>query len=204
MISISSLAGLTLHDLVGRESRVRKVILPINNYYSIEFYSWEIRKDQILFIPSNFSQNVFAGVADLNNQHIRKIDFTPSSAVQQVIFLKEDFYLKIIHSNNLQYKMKTEGKHYVSSYYGNMEAEKIMRGEEMRIVYSIESRSLKNCLFDQSYMVESLYNVENHSVSIKQSKISSLKEIILHFLLHLNEDFDDDLLSDALKQLDLE
>ena len=40
------------------------------------------------------------------------------------------------------------------------------------------------------------------AVVIKQWLIFGKKDIFLHFLLHLNEDFDDDLLLDAITILD--
>lgn len=42
-------------------------------------------------------------------------------------------------------------------------------------------------------------DVEEVTVTVK--KVMDPKEISLHFLLHLNEDFDDDLLQDAIDLL---
>lgn len=38
---------------------------------------------------------------------------------------------------------------------------------------------------------------------MKVKKVMDPKEIALHFMLHINDDFDDDLLQDALELLDL-
>ena len=40
--------------------------------------------------------------------------------------------------------------------------------------------------------------VGDRKIKISQKRQVSLKDLILHFLLELNEDFDDDLLSDAI------
>ena len=56
--------------------------------------------------------------------------------------------------------------------------------------------------WDSATVVEGKHvngDVEKVDVTIK--KIMDPKEISLHFLLHLNEDFDDDLLQDAIELL---
>jgi hypothetical protein len=45
-------------------------------------------------------------------------------------------------------------------------------------------------------------DVQSMDISIK--KVMDPKEISLHFLLHMNEDFDDDLLQDAIELLHVE
>lgn len=39
--------------------------------------------------------------------------------------------------------------------------------------------------------------------TLKVKKVMDPKEIALHFMLHINDDFDDDLMQDALELLDL-
>lgn len=56
--------------------------------------------------------------------------------------------------------------------------------------------------WDSATVVEGFHtngDVDNVKVTVK--KIMDPKEISLHFLLHLNEDFDDDLLQDAIELL---
>lgn len=56
--------------------------------------------------------------------------------------------------------------------------------------------------FDNSTLMEGEYensNVEEFTLKIK--KVMDPKEIALHFMLHINDDFDDDLLQDSLELL---
>ena len=56
--------------------------------------------------------------------------------------------------------------------------------------------------FDSSTVIEAFHeNGDVTKIDITSKKVMDPKEISLHFLLHLNEDFDDDLLSDAIQLL---
>jgi hypothetical protein len=58
--------------------------------------------------------------------------------------------------------------------------------------------------FDTSTLMEGEYeNGDVDEFTLKIKKVMDPKEIALHFMLHINEDFDDDLLQDALELLDL-
>jgi hypothetical protein len=56
--------------------------------------------------------------------------------------------------------------------------------------------------FDNGTVIEGFYeNGDVKEVGVTVKKVMDPKEISLHFMLHLNEDFDDDLLSDAIDLL---
>jgi hypothetical protein len=54
-------------------------------------------------------------------------------------------------------------------------------------------------------MVEADYNTNNvREITVRQTQIWVFKDLMVHFLLHINEDFDDDLLKDATDLLEIE
>lgn len=56
--------------------------------------------------------------------------------------------------------------------------------------------------FDTALMVEAYHeNGDVKNVNVTTKKVMDPKEISLHFMLHINEDFDDDLLKDAVDLL---
>lgn len=56
--------------------------------------------------------------------------------------------------------------------------------------------------FDSGTVIQGFYeNGDVKEVGVTVKKVMDPKEISLHFMLHLNEDFDDDLLSDAIDLL---
>lgn len=56
--------------------------------------------------------------------------------------------------------------------------------------------------FDNLTIIEGFYeNGDVEEIGVTTKKIVDLRDISLHFMLHLNENFDDDLLSDAIKLL---
>ena len=57
-------------------------------------------------------------------------------------------------------------------------------------------------VFDPNLVVQYSTDRAKRVVGIKSLMIFGKKDIFLHFLLHLNEDFDDDLLLDAITILD--
>ena len=59
------------------------------------------------------------------------------------------------------------------------------------------------CSFDPTILIASS-NKNTNPVSVKIIKVFGLKLVFLQLLLHLNEDFDDDLLIDALRLLNKE
>jgi hypothetical protein len=57
--------------------------------------------------------------------------------------------------------------------------------------------------FDSCTLIEGEYeNGDVQEFTVMTKKILDPKEISLHFLLHINDDFDDDLLQDAIDLLD--
>ena len=85
-------------------------------------------------------------------------------------------------------------------YYVNNESEKIIAQDEWQCTYRTKYYVPG---FDSATLIESEYengDVEDFTVNVK--KILDPKEIALHFLLHINEDFDDDLLQDAVQLMD--
>ena len=55
---------------------------------------------------------------------------------------------------------------------------------------------------DTSVLVENTFDRENGSLIVRKWRPAGRNEVCLHFLLFLNDEFDDDLLLDALKLLD--
>ena len=65
--------------------------------------------------------------------------------------------------------------------------------------------SVNICQHDPSKMVEWYDKIEvDKSILVITAEECSLKENYIRFLLHLNEDFDDDLLQDSLEILGFE
>lgn len=57
--------------------------------------------------------------------------------------------------------------------------------------------------FDDASLILSRFdNGDVSNVQVMAVKWAEMKEISVHFMLHLNEDFDDDLLQDALEIMD--
>lgn len=57
---------------------------------------------------------------------------------------------------------------------------------------------------DSSNLIMAEYdNGDVKEIHVTVKRLSDLKEVALHFMLHINEDFDDDLLQDALHLMDL-
>ncbi len=46
-------------------------------------------------------------------------------------------------------------------------------------------------------------NGDVKDIHVTNRRMTQMKEIAVHFMLHINEDFDDDLLQDGLELLDL-
>ena len=85
-------------------------------------------------------------------------------------------------------------------YYIDNETETIVAHDEWQCTYRTKYFVPG---FDSSTLIESEYengDVDNFTLWVK--KILDPKEIALHFLLHINEDFDDDLLQDAIELMD--
>lgn len=57
---------------------------------------------------------------------------------------------------------------------------------------------------DSSNLIVAEYeNGDVKEIHVTVKRLSELKEVVLHFMLHINEDFDDDLLQDALNLMEL-
>ena len=84
-------------------------------------------------------------------------------------------------------------------YYVNNETEKVVAEETW------EATCYVNFFvpgFDSGTVIEGFYeNGDVKEVGVTTKKVMDPREISLHFMLHLNEDFDDDLLSDAIELL---
>lgn len=56
--------------------------------------------------------------------------------------------------------------------------------------------------FDTSTVIEAEHdNGDVSEISVTTKRLMTPKEMYLHFMLHINEDFDDDLLQDAVELL---
>lgn len=56
--------------------------------------------------------------------------------------------------------------------------------------------------FDTSTVIEAKHNTGDvNEVEVTTKRLVTPQEMYLHFMLHINEDFDDDLLHDAIKLL---
>ncbi len=56
--------------------------------------------------------------------------------------------------------------------------------------------------FDNATVVEGFYeNGDVKNIKVTTKKVMDPRQISLHFMLHLNEDYDDDLLGDAIELL---
>lgn len=85
-------------------------------------------------------------------------------------------------------------------YYVNNDTEEIIEKEEWE--NSCHSSNFVFPGWDSSTVVQSIHdNGDCEEISFLVRKVVDPKEINLHFLLHLNEDFDDDLLQDACEML---
>lgn len=85
-------------------------------------------------------------------------------------------------------------------YYVSNETESIIAKQTWKCTY-ITKYFIPG--YDSSMLMQNEY--ENGEVSwftVKLKKIMDPKEIALHFMLHINEEFDDDLLQDALELLE--
>ena len=61
---------------------------------------------------------------------------------------------------------------------------------------------VNNCTHNSSILLEWCNeNHDNANIVVRTTKILEFKNEFLHFLLHLNEDFDDDLLQQAMQLL---
>ena len=60
------------------------------------------------------------------------------------------------------------------------------------------------CQYDPSLLVEWWKQNNVEEVRVKKTRSISMRSMFMHFLLCLNQDFDDDLLQDALKLLGYE
>ncbi len=57
--------------------------------------------------------------------------------------------------------------------------------------------------YDSNCLIEAIHdNSEVSSIKVTTKRLMTVSEMYLHFLLSLNEDFDDDLLQDALDEMD--
>jgi len=57
---------------------------------------------------------------------------------------------------------------------------------------------------DSSNLIMAEYdNGDVKDIHVTNRRMTQMKEIAVHFMLHINEDFDDDLLQDGLELLDL-
>lgn len=84
-------------------------------------------------------------------------------------------------------------------YYINNETEKIVAQDKWECTYRTKYYMPG---FDSCTLIEGQYengDVDEFTISVQ--KILDPREIALHFLLHVNEDFDDDLLQDAIEML---
>ena len=60
---------------------------------------------------------------------------------------------------------------------------------------------MNRCQFDPNTLVVKAYDKAMCRLTVRTIKPFRLKEVYLQLMLHLNEDFDDDLLIDALRLL---
>ena len=58
---------------------------------------------------------------------------------------------------------------------------------------------MKTCTFDDEQMLET--SIGKDEIVLRKIYAVEMNQVYLHYLLHLNDDFDDDLLSDAIKVL---
>jgi hypothetical protein len=56
--------------------------------------------------------------------------------------------------------------------------------------------------YDTAKLITAYYDNGNvQEIQVEQRRMAEKREVALHFMLHLNEDFDDDLLQDAIELL---
>jgi hypothetical protein len=182
----------------------------INNFSISLANLWETRPGQFMLVAnSNKEANGKNADGIINNNYV--IDVTAGTMRETKFWFKdpkdgfawndqmiEYFYMgpvSVFHTFRHE-----AGKTLTTPvYYVNNETEQVVAEETW------EATCYVNFFvpgFDSATVIEGFYeNGDVKEVGVTTKKVMDPREISLHFMLHMNEDFDDDLLSDAIDLL---
>jgi hypothetical protein len=189
-----------IRNTIGEPYGMEKVEMAITNV-------WEMRRGQFCLVSvSNKTEGKALNKEGVvNNNFVMDVD---TGVIRETKFSFDpkynDFLIDYISLGSIS-MFRTfyfqDGKVETTPvYYVDNETETILAYDEWQCTYRTKYYLPG---FDSSTLIEGEYengDIEEFTIWVK--KVLDPKEIALHFLLHINEDFDDDLLQDAIELME--